>query len=138
MLRQVARPGLSQQPVARGALASDQRLGTGMANQQQHAGRLLARLGLLDLGLQRIQLLTIACCQRSGLLLCTKQLPQVPEVFIDRVEFGLAREQFNPHARLADLRQHRWRPHLFGTHQHIRTQAQNAFGGQLALIADTR
>ncbi|MNH06563.1 hypothetical protein D3C79_659330 [compost metagenome] len=59
------------------------------------------------------------------------------EVFIHRRQFGLAGEQFDPHASLADLRQYRWRPHFLGAHQHIRAQAENAFRRQLPLVADT-
>ncbi|MNJ70937.1 hypothetical protein D3C77_674310 [compost metagenome] len=70
------------------------------------------------------------------MLLCAKQLPQVLEVFIHRSQLGLAGEQLDPHAGLADLRQYRRRAHFFGAHQHIRAQAENAFGRQLPLVAN--
>lgn len=138
MLCQVARPRLAQQPVARGTLTCDQWLGPRVADQQQHAWRLVADLGLLDLQLQRLDLLVITRGKLRGLLLGAEQPAQVLEVGIDSREVGLAGEQFDAHAGATDLRQHRWRAHFFGASQQVRAQAENALGRQLALIADAR
>ncbi|MNV88905.1 hypothetical protein D3C71_1831480 [compost metagenome] len=136
MRGQVTPTRLAQQPVTGSALPGDQRLGPGMADQQQHPRSLLPGLGQLDVGMQRIEPLAVVRCKHGRLLLCTEQLPQVPEVFIHCRQLGLAGEQLDPHAGLADLRQYRWRPHLLGAHQHIRAQAENAFGRQLPLVAN--
>ena len=89
------------------------------------------------LAAQGIELLVVALRQHRGLLFCTEQLPQVLEVFIHRSQFGLAGEQLDLHAGLADLRQYRRRAHFLGAHQHVRAQAENAFSRQLPLVTHT-
>ncbi|MNH06545.1 hypothetical protein D3C79_659150 [compost metagenome] len=137
MLRQVSPTCLTQQPVTCGALPGNQRFGTGMADQQQHTRHLVAGLGLLDLLLQYLELLMIIGNELRGLLLGAEQHTQLLEVCIHGGEVSLAGEQLHPNAGFADLRKHRWRPHLFCAHQYIRAQAEDALCGQLALVTDT-
>ncbi|MNG99305.1 hypothetical protein D3C79_584710 [compost metagenome] len=72
------------------------------------------------------------------MLLIAEQAAQLLQIGFDCAKVGLARKQFDLDPGPADLREHRRRAHFFGAHQHIRTQAQHPFGGQLALITDTR
>jgi len=107
-----------------------------VANQQQHPRRFLAGLGLLDLGLQIIELLAVTCGQFAGLPFSAEQAAQMREVLLHCAQFGFAGEQLNSHTGVADLCQHRRRAHFLGTYQHIGAQAENALGRQLTLVTD--
>ncbi|MNG27247.1 hypothetical protein D3C84_1123420 [compost metagenome] len=67
-----------------------------------------------------IELLLISLEQLRSLVFCTEQLAQLPQVTLQRRQIRPGREQFDLHARRANLRQHRRWPHFFGADQNLR------------------
>jgi len=86
-----------------------------MPHEQHHAGRGLLGLCLAYLVVQFIELMAKVFSRTCGLRLGPK----------------------HGHAGPGDLCQHRRWAHFIRTYQPVRAQAQNAFGGQLALITNT-
>ena len=67
-----------------------------------------------------IELLLISLEQLRSLIFSAKQLAQMLQVALQRRQIRLGREQFDLHARTANLRKHRWRPHFLGADQYLR------------------
>lgn len=109
-----------------------------MPDQQQDPWRRLRATRLLDPGGLSLQALPVVGQHPRGPGRIAEQFAQALEVAFQRRQVGPGRQGLDPHPGRLQLLEYRRRTHFLGTDQQVGGQRKNAFGGQLALVADAR